>query len=76
MTVASEREGVLAQPGGATRSSLGGRVAMSFAQAARRLAGSRLSTKLAVFLLESGIEFLDASLHIYKRVCQTPARRI
>jgi len=51
VTVASEREGVLAQPGGATRSSLGGRVAMSFAQAARRLAGSRLSTKLAVFLL-------------------------
>jgi len=51
VTVASEREGVLAQPSGATRSSLGGRVAMSFAQAARRLAGSRLSTKLAVFLL-------------------------
>jgi len=51
VTVASEREGVLAQPSGATRSSLGGRVAMSFAQPARRLSGRRLSTKLAVFLL-------------------------
>jgi len=51
MAVASEREGVLAQPGGATGASLGGGVAMAFAQSTRRLAGSSLATKLAMFLL-------------------------
>jgi len=51
MAVASEREGVLAQPGGAARTSLGGGVAMAFAQSARRLASGRLATKLAMFLL-------------------------
>ena len=51
MTVASEREGILALPGRAAGTSFRGRVAMTFAQSAGRLAGSRLSTKLAMLLL-------------------------
>jgi len=51
MAVAGEGEGVLSQPGGATRASLRSGVAMSFAQSARRLSGGRLATELAMFLL-------------------------
>jgi len=51
VAVASEREGVLAQPGGATGASLCGGVAMSFAQTAGSLAGGSLSTKLTMLLL-------------------------
>jgi len=51
VAVTSEREGVLAQPGGAAGTAFRGGVAMAFAQSARRLASGRLSTKFAMLLL-------------------------
>jgi len=51
VTVASEREGVLAQPGGAAGASFGGRIAMSLAQSTRCLSSGSLATKLAMLLL-------------------------
>ena len=51
MTISGEGESVFPEPGSATGTPFGGGIAMSFAQSARRLTSSRLSTQLAVFLL-------------------------
>jgi len=51
VAVASERERVLPLPCGAARSALRRRVAMTFAETARRLPGSSLTAKLAMLLL-------------------------
>jgi len=51
VTVSGEGESVLPEPGGATRSSLGGGISMTFAQAARRFASGSLPAQFPMLLL-------------------------
>merc|ERR1719259_852820 len=68
MAVSGEGKSVLSEPGGATRSSLGGGVSVAFAQSTRSLASGRLATQLAMPLLRFA-DPLDARISADGCVC-------
>jgi len=67
MAVSGEGKSVLSEPGGATRSSLGGGVSVAFAQSTRSLASGRLATQFAMLLLRFA-DPLDARISTDGRV--------